>query len=46
MFVSPGEATSGVKFRPDGFAQQVINSAVRKSLASDPQYKGKFNVVF
>lgn len=46
MFVSPGEATSGVKFQPDGFAQQVINSAVRKSLASDPQYKGKFNVVF
>lgn len=46
MFVSPGEAKSGVRFTPEGFAQMIINSAVRKSLASDPQYKGKFNVVF
>jgi hypothetical protein len=46
MFVSPGEAKSGIKFTPEGFAQMIINSAMRKSLASDPQYKGKFNVVF
>jgi hypothetical protein len=46
MYVSPGEAKSGVQFTPEGFAQMIINSAVRKSLASDPQYKGKFNVVF
>ncbi len=46
MFVSPSEAKSGVRFTPEGFAQMIINSAVRKSLASDPQYKGKFNVVF
>ena len=46
MFVSPGEAKSGVKFTPEGYAQMIINSAMRKSLASDPQYKGKFNVVF
>lgn len=46
MFVSPGEAKSGVRFTPEGFAQMIINSAVRKSLASDPQYKGKFNVIF
>jgi hypothetical protein len=46
MFVGPGEAKSGIKFTPEGFAQMIINSAMRKSLASDPQYKGKFNVVF
>lgn len=46
MYVSPGEAKSGVRFTPEGFAQMIINSAVRKSLASDPQYKGKFNVIF
>lgn len=46
MYVSPGEAKSGVQFTPEGFAQMIINSAVRKSLASDPQYKGKLNVVF
>lgn len=46
MYVSPGEAKSGVQFTPEGFAQMIINSAVRKSLANAPQYKGKFNVVF
>jgi hypothetical protein len=46
MYVSPGEAKSGIQFTPEGFAQMIINSAVRKSLASAPQYKGKFNVVF
>ena len=46
MYVSPGEAKSGVQFTPEGFAQMIINSTVRKSLASDPQYKGKFNVAF
>lgn len=46
MYVSPGEAKSGVQFTPEGFAQMIINSAVRKSLARDPQYKGKFNVAF
>ena len=29
MFVSPGEAKSGVKFTPGGFAQMIINSAVQ-----------------
>jgi len=31
MFVSPGEAKSGVKFTPEGFAQMIINSAVRNT---------------
>ncbi|WP_334189412.1 hypothetical protein [Noviherbaspirillum sp.] len=46
MYVSPGAADSGVQFRAGGWAQEIINAAVRKSLASDPKYKGQFDVVF
>jgi hypothetical protein len=43
MFVSPGEGwLSGSKFRAGSYAQEIIDSAVKKSLASDPKYKEKF----
>lgn len=43
MFVSPGEGWwSGSKFRAGSYAQEIINSSVKKSLARDPKYKEKF----
>ena len=43
MFVSPdGGAWSGTKFRAGGYAQEIVDSAVKKSLAIDPKYKEKF----
>jgi hypothetical protein len=46
MFVSPGEARSGVKFRASGQAQELINDAVRRTIARDPKYKPNFEVAF
>jgi len=42
MFVSPREGWSGSKCRAGSYAQEIINSSVKKSLASDPKYKEKF----
>lgn len=43
MFVSPGEGWwSGSKFRAGNYVQEIIDSAVKKSLAIEPKYKEKF----